>query len=70
MTEYTVSTTNATNKVTATCEDEDATVSIQNGETAVTSGTSATWNEGENALTITVTKGEVSTVYTVTVTKS
>lgn len=70
VTEYAVSTENATNKVTATCDDEDATITIMNGETEVTNGQSATWETGENTLTITVTKDEESTVYTVTVTKS
>lgn len=53
--------------------DSGDTVEILNGETEVTSGTSATWEEGENTLTITVTDRDdptAQTVYTVTVTKS
>lgn len=69
-TEYTATTTNATNTVTATPEDGDATVTILNGETPVENGTAATWTEGDNTLTITVKNGTVQKVYTVTVTKS
>ena len=69
-TEYTANTTNATNTVTATPEDEDATVTILNGETPVGNGTAATWSEGANTVTITVKNGTAQEVYTVTVTKS
>lgn len=69
-TEYTATTTNATNTVTATPEDENATVTILNGETPVENGTAATWAEGANNLTVTVKNGTVQQVYTVTVTKS
>jgi hypothetical protein len=68
--EYTAATTNASNKVTATPTDENATVVILNGETTVENGESATWETGENTLTITVTNGTEEEVYTVTVTKS
>lgn len=69
VTEYTVTTSNATNKITATPTDENATVAIVNGETPVESGSSATWVEGENTVVITVTNGEDNKVYTVVVTK-
>lgn len=69
-TEYTAATSNATNKVTAVASDPRATVVIKNGETEIVSGESATWAEGENTLTVTVTAGELSETYTVTVTKS
>lgn len=70
MTEYTATTTNATNKVTATPTDPYAEVEILLGEsTEVENGSSATWSEGENVLTITVSGGAPDTVYTVTVTK-
>lgn len=72
MTEYTATTENATNKVTATAADETATVTIMNGETEVTNGSAASWELGENVLTITVTDGndpQIEKVYTVTVTK-
>ena len=45
-------------------------MSIMLGETEVQKGGNATWAEGENVLTITVTAGEEETEYTVTVTKS
>lgn len=72
MTTYTATTTNATNKVTATAADETATIAIKNGTTEVTNGGNASWEEGENTLTITVTDGngpQISKVYTVTVTR-
>ena len=46
---------------------------IKNGTTTVTNGGNASWSEGENTLTITVTDGndpQISKVYTVTVTRS
>ena len=69
-TAYTATTSNASNKVTATAEDEEATVAITLGEsTEVENGGSATWAEGENTLTIVVTNGTETETYTVTVTK-
>lgn len=68
-TEYTVTTSAATNKITATPEDEDATVVIKNGTTTVQNEGSATWSAGENTVTVTVTNGESEKVYTVVVTK-
>ena len=68
MLEYTATTSNASNKVTATPTDSAATVVIKNGTTDVTNGGNATWTEGENVLTITVSGGAPDTVYTVTVT--
>ncbi len=66
-----MSTTNTTNKVTATPTNEGDTVEIILGEsTEVTNGQSATWEDGENTLTITVGTGGYARVYTVTVTKS
>lgn len=69
-TEYTASTTTATNTVTAAASDSDAVIEIKNGTTTVTNGASATWASGENVLTIKVTNGTASKTYTVTVTKS
>ncbi len=68
MANYTATTTNATNTITAAAE-ADATVEIKNGETTVANGAAATWAEGENTVTITVTKNGVSRLYTITVTK-
>ena len=70
VTEYTATTSNATNKVTATATDENAEVAIMLGSTAITNGGNATWAEGENELTITVSEYGDETVYTVTVTAS
>ena len=70
MVEYTATTTNATNKVTATPTDPGATVKIMLGTTEIENASSATWAEGENVLTITVSGGAPDTVYTVTVTAS
>lgn len=70
VTEYTASTTNATNTITATPEDEDATVTILNGDTPVTNGQAATWVDGANTVIVTVENGEAEEVYTVTVTKA
>lgn len=67
---YTANTTNATNTITATPEEESATVTILNGETPVANGQAATWEEGANTVTITVKNGTAQKVYTVTVTKS
>lgn len=70
ITEYTANTSNSTNTITATAA-EGLEVTIMNGETEVASGTAATWETGENTVTITV-EGEhyETTVYTVVVTKS
>ena len=70
MLSYTVATTNATNKVTATPTDESAEVEILLNGDELQNGTSATWEVGENELVITVTDGSDETVYTVAVTKS
>lgn len=70
VTEYTAATENATNKVTAVAADENAEISIVNGETVVENEGSATWEAGENTLTVTVTNGTAEKTYTVTVTKS
>lgn len=69
MTEYTLTTSNAQNKVTATPTDENATVEINLGVTPIENESAATWDTGENTLTIKVTNGTSSTTYTVTVTK-
>lgn len=72
VTEYEVTTANASNKVTAVAADDTATIAIKNGDTTVTNGGNASWSVGENTLTITVTDGndpQISKVYTVTVTR-
>jgi HK97 family phage major capsid protein len=56
------------NKVTATALTAGATVSIKNGDTAVNSGSNATFTAGENILTITVSNGHAAErTYTVIV---
>ncbi len=67
---YTCATTDSTNVITATAADENATVVIKNGTTTVNSGSAATWSAGANTVTITVTRANITKVYTVTVTKS
>ena len=69
MASYTATTSNATNTITATPEDEGAEVSVKNGESAVNNGSAATWSGGENVVTIKVVNGTVEKTYTVTVTK-
>ena len=72
VTEYTTSTTNESDNITATAAaaESGATVEIKNGETVVESGSEATWNEGENTVTVKVTNGDYNKTYTVTVTKA
>ena len=70
VTEYTASTTDATNKIIAKTDDPSAVIKIEVGEDEIENGTSATWASGENTVTITVTDGESVTVYTVVVTKT
>lgn len=70
MTEYTATTTNATNTVTATPEDVQAQVTILNGADTVANGMAATWSEGDNILTISVTNDAAQKTYTVTVAKT
>jgi hypothetical protein len=67
---YTASTTNATNVVTATANAAGATIALDLNGTAIDSGSAATWTAGANTVTITVTTGGVSAEYVVTVTKS
>ena len=71
VTEYTAETPNATNKVTATLTDETAELEILVGDTEIQNEGTASWAEGENTLTITVSgNGSDPTVYTVTVTRT
>lgn len=67
---YTASTSNATNKITATAADADAEVAITLNGTAVENESALTWTAGENVVKVAVTKDGASTEYTVTVTKS
>lgn len=68
VTSYTSSTSNATNSVSATPEDDGASVKIKlNGEDATSP---VTWEIGENVLSVEVANGDAKKTYTVTVTKS
>lgn len=69
VTSYTCTTSNATNKVTATPTSEDALMTIMVGETEIENESSASWAVGENTLTITVTGDDGDNTYTVTVTR-
>lgn len=66
---YTATTANASNTVTATASNSSADVEITNGDDEVTNGSSAYWSEGENTLTVVVHNGSATESYTVTVTK-
>lgn len=70
ITAYAAATTNNTNTITATAEDSGADIEIKVGEVAVTNGEAATWEAGENVVTVKVTNGANTKIYTVTVTKS
>ena len=70
VTEYTCTTTNASNKVTATPTSDDATVEITVNDVELENGSSATWTEGDNEVGIEVTGDDGTTTYTVTVTAS
>jgi hypothetical protein len=67
--EYTAETTNSEDIIAVTAMQSTATVEILNGVTEVTNGAAATWTDGENTVTITVTCGGISKIYTMVVTK-
>lgn len=69
VTEYTATTTNATNTVSATANDQSATVAITVNDEPISSGSAATWETGDNEVKIVVTNGSTTKTYTVTVTK-
>lgn len=68
-TTYTATATEDTDTVTATATDDAATVSITVNGTAVTSGGYATWQEGQNVVSVIVTNEGETNAYTVIVTK-
>lgn len=70
VTEYTAATSNATNTITATLNDNTADAVITVNGDSLTNGGSASWETGENKVNVTVTKGASSKKYTITVTKS
>lgn len=66
-TQYTATTASATGAVTATAG-AGVTVAITVNGNSIASGGTATWNEGENVVEITLTKDGVRNAYTVVVT--
>lgn len=68
--EYAASTTNATNKITATTDDPSAVIVVDLDGVVVANESSPTWASGANVVTITVTDGVSVTEYVVTVTKT
>lgn len=68
--EYSATTENDSNKVTATPEHEEAEVVIKVGDDEYESGDTITWETGENEVEVTVTNGSDTKTYTITVTKA
>ncbi len=66
-TSFTGSGTTGTQKITATAANAGATVAIKVGDTSVTSGGNGTFSQGDNTVTVTVTSGTQTLVYTVIV---
>lgn len=67
ITDYTATTSNSEDIVTATPEYSGATVKIETDNGVIENGTTARWNSGANKLTITVTAGNKTMTYNVTV---
>lgn len=70
VTEYTATTSNASNKITAVPENDNANIVIKNNGNEIGNGESCSWSNGTNILTISVSNGSNSKTYTVNVTKS
>lgn len=70
-TSYTASTANATNTINAVPGDAGAAIQVLVNEKEIDNGARATWQEGSNTVTVTVTAadGKTKNPYTVTVTK-
>lgn len=67
--EYTATTTNSTNTVTATAPSGATVVVLVNGN-SIANGGSATWEDGDNEVLVTVSDTDGSSTYKATVTKS
>lgn len=67
---YTATTENESDQITATPTANYATVTIASEDATIADDGIATWAEGENVVNITVTDGDASKTYKVTVTKS
>lgn len=70
VTDYEATATTSTAVVTAAAVDPSATIVIKNGSTTVTNGNSASLSVGDNTITITVTNGDATKVYTVNVNRT
>ena len=70
VTSYAVTTSNASNAVTATATDNDAGVVITVDGNSITNGSSVSWEDGENNVVVTVSNGGSRKTYSVVVTKS
>lgn len=68
-TEYTLTTSDASNAVTAIPTDAAAVIEMTCNDEAVANGSRITWNAGENVVEITVTNGTNTNTYKITVTK-
>ena len=66
---YSVTTANDSDVITAAPADSTATVAIASTDATISTNT-ATWGSGTNVVTVTVSKSGVSTVYTLNVSKS
>ena len=69
ITEYTAATTNASDLIVATPEDNGASVAITSSDATISTNT-ATWAAGENTVNIAVTNGGTTKTYKVVVTKT
>lgn len=69
-TEYTATTTNATNTINAVATDSAATVTIKLNGSVVQNGSSLTWEDSSNTVAVEVVNGAAQKTYTITVTKS
>ena len=69
ITEYTASTTSASDPIVATPEDNSASVAITSSDATISTNT-VTWAAGENTVNIAVTNGGTTKTYKVVVTKS
>ncbi|KXS45595.1 MAG: Gp6 protein [Candidatus Frackibacter sp. T328-2] len=70
VTEYTASTTDDSNVISVTPISDSATVEIDVDGIVIDNGSAVTWATGDNTVKITVTDGNETKIYTVTVTKS
>lgn len=70
-TEYTLTTSDASNTVQATLADTTATVDLTHNDKPITNGSRVTWETGAgNVIKVNVKDGETAKTYTITVTKS